>query len=311
MSVLKLGIPAGSLQEATFELFRQAGWNIRVSSRSYVPSIDDPEIECLLVRAQEMPIYVADGILDVGLTGRDWIVETQKIDKVRHVAKLEFSKVSRKPVRWVLCVPQNSHIQSVHDLQGKTIATEVVQITKDYLARHGVSANVEFSWGATEVKPPHLADAIVEVTETGSSLRANNLRIVDEVLQSTVRLIANHETWKDDWKRNKIKLLKTMLCGVINAEKQVCLMINMSKDDYRKVQEEQLIPALQSPTVSELADGKSLDILVVVPERQVRDAALIARLQAAGGRGIVELPISKIYYDDVEDIDYVTDCDQS
>ncbi|MFZ5833450.1 MAG: ATP phosphoribosyltransferase, partial [Planctomycetota bacterium] len=208
-NTLKLGIPAGSLQEATAELFRRAGYRITFSSRSYYPAIDDDEIECLLIRAQEMARYVQDGILDAGLTGHDWIMETGA--DVHQVAELVFSKVSRRPVRWVLCVPEDSPVQTVKDLQDKRIATEAVGLTTRYLARHGVTAKVEFSWGATEVKPPKLADAIVEVTETGSSLRANNLRIVDEVLQSTTRFIANHAAYADAWKRQKIDDVVLML----------------------------------------------------------------------------------------------------
>src|SRR5579871_4247025 len=222
---LKLGIPAGSLQEATAELFRKAGYNIKFSSRSYYPEIDDPEIECLLIRAQEMARYVEQGVLDAGITGYDWILENNA--KVHEVCELMFSKVSRRPVRWVLCVPNDSPVQSVKDLQGKRIATEVVGLTKQYLARHGVEAHVEFSWGATEVKPPKLADAIVEVTETGSSLRANNLRIVDEVLQSTTRLIANTGAWKDGWKREKLDNIALMLNSCLAAEGKVGLLMNV------------------------------------------------------------------------------------
>src|SRR6185369_13843178 len=225
--VLKLGIPAGSLQEATGELFRKAGYNIKFSSRSYYPEIDDPEIECLLIRAQEMARYVEQGVLDAGITGYDWVVENNS--DVHEVCELMFSKVSRRPVRWVLCVPEDSAARSVKDLQGKRIATEVVGLTKGFLARHGVEAQVEFSWGATEVKPPKLADAIVEVTETGSSLRANNLRILAEVLQSTTRFVANKAAYADDWKRAKIDNMALMLKSCLAAEGKVGLMMNVRR----------------------------------------------------------------------------------
>ncbi len=244
--VLKLGVPAGSLQEATGELFRKAGYKITFASRSYYPSIDDPEIQCTLIRAQEMPRYVQDGSLDCGLTGYDWIMENDA--RVVEVAELVFSKVSRRPVRWVLAVPNDSPVQSVKDLQGKRIATEVVNLTRRWLAQHGVEAHVEFSWGATEVKPPRLADAIVEVTETGSSLRANNLRIVCDILQSTTRFIANERAYADRWKRQKIDDMVLMLQGAMAAEGRVGLMMNVRRDDLPAVLK--ILPALQNPTVS-------------------------------------------------------------
>src|SRR5467141_3553889 len=225
--VLRLGLPAGSLQEATADLFRKAGYKITFASRSYYPTIDDPEIQCTLIRAQEMPRYVQDGSLDCGLTGYDWILENDA--KVTELAELVFSKVSRRPVKWVLAVPSDSPIQSVKDLQGKRIATEVVNLTRRWLASHGVEAHVEFSWGATEVKPPKLADAIVEVTETGSSLRANNLRIVEEILQSTTRFIANKSAVKDSWKKSKIDNIALMLQGCLAAEGKVGLRINVRR----------------------------------------------------------------------------------
>src|SRR3989440_10234754 len=231
--ILKLGIPAGSLQEASGELFRKAGYKITFASRSYYPSIDDPEIQCTLIRAQEMPRYVQDGSLDCGLTGYDWILENDA--KVKEVAELIFSKVSRRPVRWVLAVPNDSPIKDVKDLQGKRIATEVVGLTRRWLASHGVTAHVEFSWGATEGKPPRLADAIVEVTETGSSLRANNLRIVCDLLQSTTRFIANERAYADPWKKQKIDDLVLMLQGAMAAEGRVGLMMNVRKDDLPAV----------------------------------------------------------------------------
>src|SRR6478609_9583138 len=231
--VLKLGIPAGSLQDATGDLFRKAGYKITFASRSYYPSIDDPEIQCTLIRAQEMPRYVQDGSLDCGLTGFDWIQENDA--KVTELAELVFSKVSRRPVKWVLAVPNDSPIQTVKDLQGKRIATEVVNLTRRWLAKHGVEAHVEFSWGATEVKPPKLADAIVEVTETGSSLKANNLRIVAELMQSTTRFIANGSAYADPWKKRKMDDLVLMLRGAMAAEGKVGLMMNVRKDDLPAV----------------------------------------------------------------------------
>ena len=287
-NILKLGIPAGSLQEATAELFRRAGYKITFSSRSYYPTIDDDEIECLLIRAQEMARYVEDGVLDAGLTGHDWVVENNS--DVHEVAELVFSKVSRRPVRWVLCVPEDSPIRSVKDLQGKRIATEAVGLTTSYLRKHGVDARVEFSWGATEVKPPKLADAIVEVTETGSSLRANNLRILDEVLQSTTRFIANHTAYADPWKKQKIEDISLMLRGAMAAEGKVGLMMNVARDSLRQVLT--LLPALQQPTISSLADENWVDVNTIVDERVVRQ--IIPRLKSAGARGIVEYPLNKV-----------------
>ena len=286
--LLKLGIPAGSLQEATGELFRRAGYKITFPSRSYFPSIDDDEIECMLIRAQEMARYVQDGVLDAGLTGHDWIVENGA--DVHEVAELVFSKVSRRPVRWVLCVPENSAVKTVQDLAGKRIATEAVGLTERYLAKHGVRAKVEFSWGATEVKPPKLADAIVEVTETGSSLRANQLRIVDEVLTSTPRFIANRAAYDDAWKRQKIDDIALMLRGAMAAEGKVGLMMNVPRE--RLAQVLSLLPALQQPTISDLADGRWVDVNTVMDEAVVRH--IIPRLKSAGARGIVEYPLTKV-----------------
>lgn len=286
--LLKLGIPAGSLQDATAELFRRAGYTIKFQSRSYFPEIDDPEIECMLIRAQEMARYVEQGILDAGLTGHDWVLETEA--DVVEVCELLFSKVSRRPVRWVLCVPNDSPVQSVKDLAGKRIATEAVGLTKRFLAKHGVEAKVEFSWGATEVKPPRLADAIVEVTETGSSLRANNLRIVDEVLQSTTRLIANKTAWEDPEKRAKLDNIALMLKSCLAAERKVGLMMNVRRADLPVVLEQ--LPALQKPTVSSLSDPDWVDVNTIVDEGYVR--TIIPRLKSAGARGIVEYPINKI-----------------
>jgi ATP phosphoribosyltransferase len=287
-NLLRLGIPAGSLQEATLELFRRAGFRITVSARSYYPTIDDDEIECMLIRAQEMARYVADGILDAGLTGHDWIQETGA--DVEEIAELIFSKVSRRPVRWVLCVPDDSPVRTVEDLQGKRIATEAVGLTRRFLERHGVTAKIEFSWGATEVKPPRLADAIVEVTETGSSLRANNLRIVAEVLQSTTRFIANRAAYADPWKRQKIDDIVLMLRGALAAEGKVGLMMNVPRSRLPAVLS--LLPALQQPTVSSLADENWVDVVSVLDESIVRK--IIPRLKSAGARGIVEFPLNKV-----------------
>src|SRR5262245_12065097 len=286
--LLKLGLPAGSLQEATADLFRKAGYKITFASRSYYPTIDDPEIHCTLIRAQEMPRYVQDGSLDCGLTGYDWILENDA--KVVELAELIFSKVSRRPVRWVLAVPNDSPVQTVKDLQGKRIATEVVGLTRRWLASHGVEAHVEFSWGATEVKPPKLADAIVEVTETGSSLKANNLRIVCDLLQSTRRFIANERAAADPWKRNKMDDLILMLQGAMAAEGKVGLMMNVRMDDLPTIVE--ILPALQNPTVSSLSDTHWVAVNTILEESVVR--TLVPKLKAAGARGIVEYPLNKI-----------------
>jgi ATP phosphoribosyltransferase len=286
--ILKLGLPAGSLQEATGELFRKAGYKITFASRSYYPQIDDPEIHCTLIRAQEMPRYVQDGSLDCGLTGHDWVLENQA--RVVELAELVYSKISRRPVRWVLAVPSDSPVQTVKDLAGKRIATEVVGITRRWLAEHGVEAQVEFSWGATEVKPPRLADAIVEVTETGSSLKANNLRIVAELLQSTTRFIANEKAAADPWKKQKMDDMVLMLRGAIRAEGQVGLMMNVRKPHLPAVL--QILPALQTPTVSSLADGEWVALNTIIDENTVRH--IIPQLKQAGACGIVEYPINKI-----------------
>jgi len=286
--LLKLGIPAGSLQEATADLFHKAGYRITFTSRSYYPTIDDPELHCTLIRAQEMPRYVQDGSLDCGLTGHDWILENDA--KVVELAELVFSKVSRRPVRWVLAVPNDSPIQSVQDLQGKRIATEVVQLTRRWLARHGVEALVEFSWGATEVKPPRLADAIVEVTETGSSLKANNLRIVCDLLQSTPRFIANEQSNADPWKKQKMADLILMLRGAMAAESKVGLMMNVRQADLPAVLK--ILPALQKPTVSSLSDPEWVAVNTILDENTVRH--IVPALKAAGARGIVEYPLNKI-----------------
>lgn len=285
---LKLGIPAGSLQEATAQLFQRAGYRITFTSRSYYPTIDDEEIECLLVRAQEMARYVELGVLDAGITGLDWITETGA--NVVEICELVFSKASRRPVRWVLCVPDDSPVRTVKDLQGRRIATEAVGLTRRYLAKHGVEAMVEFSWGATEVKPPRLADAIVEVTETGSSLRANNLRIVDEILQSTPRLIANQQSYAEDWKRDKLDNIALMLRSCLAAEGKVGLMMNVRREDLPKILSQ--LPALQKPTIASLSDNDWVDVNTIVDEAVVR--SIVPRLKAAGARGIVEYGINKI-----------------
>ncbi len=286
--ILKLGIPAGSLQEATGELFRKAGYKITFASRSYYPSIDDPEIQCTLIRAQEMPRYVQDGSLDCGLTGYDWVLENDA--RVKEVAELIFSKVSRRPVRWVLAVPNDSPVQSVKDLEGKRIATEVVNLTRRWLAKHGVTAQVEFSWGATEVKPPRLADAIVEVTETGSSLRANNLRIVADLLQSTTRFIATEAAYADAWTRQKIDDLVLMLQGAMAAEGKVGLMMNVRRADLAAIVK--VLPALQTPTISALSDPEWVAVNTIIDENIVRH--IVPQLKAGGARGIVEYPLNKI-----------------
>jgi ATP phosphoribosyltransferase len=287
-NVLKLGIPSGSLQESTARLFARAGYQITFTSRSYYPNCDDPEIQCTLLRAQEMARYVADGVLDCGLTGFDWIQETGA--EVMELAELVFSKVSRRPVRWVLAVPNDSPIQSVKDLQGKRIATEVVNLTRRWLASHGVQAQVEFSWGATEVKPPRLADAIVEVTETGSSLRANNLRIVCDLLQSTTRFITNAAAQADPWKRQKMADIILMLQGAMAAEGKVGLMMNVPRKCLDQVLG--ILTALQTPTISSLADPEWVDVVTILDESVVR--VIAPKLKQAGARGIVEYPLNKI-----------------
>jgi ATP phosphoribosyltransferase len=285
---LKLGIPKGSLENATIDLFRRAGFQITVNSRSYFPAIDDPNIECMLIRAQEMARYVEDGVLDAGLTGLDWIAETGA--SVEPIADLIYAKQSFGRVRWVLAVPESSSVVSVKDLEGKIIATELVETTKRYLAQHGVNAKVEFSWGATEVKPPVLADAIVEVTETGSSLRANNLRIVETVLESNTQLIANKTSWEDAEKRQQLLDIKTLLDGAIAAMGKVGLMMNTPKACLQDVLD--VLPALKTPTISNLSDENWLALNTILDESTVR--TIIPRLKAAGATGIVEYPLNKI-----------------
>jgi len=285
---LKLGIPKGSLEAATIDLFRRAGFIITTSSRSYFPAIDDPEIDCMLIRAQEMARYVEDGVLDAGLTGRDWVEENEA--NVETIADLIYAKQSFGKVRWVLAVPDASPFRSVQDLQGRIIATELVNMTEKFFAHRNVRAKVEFSWGATEVKPPELADAIVEVTETGSSLRANKLRILETVLESNTQLIANIESWADGWKRRKLEDMKMLLEGAMNALGRVGLMLNVRKDRLSAVLN--VLPALKNPTVSQLSDDNWVAVNTIVEESAVRH--IIPRLKEAGAQGIVEYPLNKI-----------------
>jgi len=285
---LKLGIPKGSLQDATVQLFARAGFNVYVSSRSYFPTIDDPEIECMLIRAQEMARYVEHGVLDAGLTGIDWVVESGL--EVSSVTALTYAKQSRRKVRWVLAVPESSGFEKAEDLEGKIIATELVEVTKRYFAQKGVRVKVEFSWGATEVKPPMLADAIVEVTETGSSLKANHLKIIDTVMESETRLIASKAALGDTWKREKVESIALMLRGAIDAQSQVGLMLNVKRADLNAVLA--VLPALNSPTVSQLSDSDWVAVNTILEERTARD--VIPRLKAANATGIVEYPLNKV-----------------
>ena len=285
--ILKLGIPKGSLQESTIKIFKEAGYDIKVRERNYYPTVDDPELECMLIRAQEMARYVEGGQLDCGLTGLDWIKENRS--DVIEVSELTYAKQSFKPIKWVLAVKENSPYKSVKDLEGKTIATEVVNLTTDYLASHGVKANVEFSWGTTEVKVPDLADAIVEITETGSSLRANDLKIIDTVLVTTTRFIANKKAYEDPEKRAKIDRIIMMLKSVIDAVPKVCLMLNAPQDELKAILE--ILPN-DNPTVSNLAKGDWVDVMAVVDKGFLRD--IIPRLKEHGAKSIVEIPVSKI-----------------
>ena len=291
---LKLGIPKGSLQDATIQLFARAGFNLYVSSRSYFPAIDDPEIECMLIRAQEMARYVSDGVLDAGLTGQDWIAEHEAGDGrtgvLTSLADLIYAKQSFGKVRWVLAAPEDSPIKSPKDLDGKTIATELVRVTRRYFERLGVRVHVEFSWGATEVKPPVLADAIVEATETGSTLRANRLRIIDTVMLSNTQLIANRDALANAWKRTKLENVALLLRAAIEAQGRVGLMLNVRREDLAAVLA--LLPALQRPTISALSDEDWVAVNTIIEERTVRD--LIPRLKVARAQGIVEYPLNKI-----------------
>jgi len=286
--VLKLGLPKGSLQESTLKLFRKAGYHVSISSRSYYPSFDDPEIEAMLIRAQEMAGYIESGILDCGLTGKDWILEQNA--SVHEVAELIYAKEGLRPVKWVIAVPNDSKIKTVRDLNGKRIATELVGFTKRYLKSKGVKAEVDFSWGATEVKPPHLADAIVELTETGTSLRANNLRVVDTILESSTRFIANKKAWQDTWKRRKMENIVMLLRGALAAEEKVGLKMNVPARALKRVMS--LLSALHSPTISTLSDQEWYALEVMINEKLVRE--LIPKLKMAGAAGIVEYPLNKV-----------------
>jgi ATP phosphoribosyltransferase len=288
--ILRFGLPKGSLQEATLEKMAKAGFNIVVSSRSYIPYVDDPELEIRLIRAQEISRYVDHGYLDCGITGHDWIQENGS--KVHEVGEFQFNKATRQTARWVLAVPETSLVKSVKDLQGKRIATELVNTTKKYLRQHKVKAEVEFSWGATEMKAHELVDAIVDITETGSSLRANKLRIVDTLLSSTPRLIANHKTWQDGWKRKKIETLAMLLQGALEAEAKVGLKMNIARKDLPALL--QALPALRNPTISHLSQEGWVAVETIIDEQVVRE--LIPALKAAGAEGIIEYPLNKVVY---------------
>ncbi len=286
--VLKLGLPKGSLQESTLKLFKKAGYNVTVGSRSYYPDFDDIEIQAMLIRAQEMAKYVDDGVLDAGLTGKDWILE-QGAD-VHEVAELNYAKGGLRPVKWVVAVPMDSKIKSVKGLNGKRIATELVGFTKKYLKSKGIRADVDFSWGATEVKPPYLADAIVELTETGSSLKANNLRIIDTILESSTRFISNKKAWKDRWKRRKMENIVLLLHGALAAEEKVGLKMNLPEKSLKRVMS--LLSSLHSPTLSQLSDTGWFAVEVVIAEKTVRD--IIPKLKSVGAEGIIEYPLNKV-----------------
>ncbi|MGE5581365.1 MAG: ATP phosphoribosyltransferase [Bacillota bacterium] len=287
---LKLGLPKGSLQESTVRLFKKAGFNISVSERSYYPGIDDPELEGMLIRAQEMSRYVEEGVLDVGITGNDWVLDNHS--EVVPVVDLVYSKQTLTPCRWVLAVPNDSPFQKAADLAGKRIATELIHVTEDYFRKQGVAAEIEFSWGATEVKPPELADAIVEITETGSSLRANKLRIIDTVLEVKNQLIANKTAWEDPWKRQKIENIAMLLKGALLAEGKVGLKMNLAKKDREEVLT--ILDSLKKPTVSQLSDPDWIALETIIDEKAVRD--LIPKLKRAGAQGIVEYPLNKVIY---------------
>ncbi len=290
MRKLKIGLPKGSLEKMSIDLFRRAGYQIRIGERSYAPFIDDEELECLLIRTQEIPLYVGKGMLDVGLAGYDWILERGTI--VKKVKELAYSKQGLRKVRWVLAVPVDSEIKKVKDLEGKRIATELVEVTRNYLEEKGVAAEIEFSWGTTEVKPPHLVDAIVELTETGRSLEANNLRIVDTVLSSATWLIANPSSWEDTWKREKIKNLAILLEGALEGLGKVGLKMNVSQANLQKVLN--ALPALKNPTISKLSQEDWWAVEVILDEFQARE--LIPKVKKLGAEGIVEYPLNKVVY---------------
>jgi len=285
---LKIGLPKGSLQETTFKLFKNAGYSIKLLERSYVPTIDDQEIEGLVIRAQEMARYVEDGILDMGITGYDWVLEQDA--KVVELVRLKYGKVGFRGVKWVVAVPNDSPIKTIEDLKGKKIATELVGYTKRFLKKRGIEASIEFSWGATEVKPPLLADAIIEVTETGASLRANNLRIIDTILESETVLIANRSAWKDEWKRQKMENITMLLKGALVAEDKVGLKMNVPRAKLGKITK--ILPSLHTPTISNLSDEHWVAIEVIIDEKTVRD--IIPNLKRAGAQGIVEYPLNKV-----------------
>lgn len=290
MSKLKIGFPKGSLQDSTFKLFGKAGYKVTIASRAYVPNIDDPELQGLLIRAQEIAHYVERGVLDIGLTGKDWIEENNA--DVIEVADLVYSKASSQPVRWVLAVHEDSDIKSVKDLEGKRIATELVGVTKKYLQKHGITAEVEYSFGATEAKVPILVDAIVELTETGASLQINRLRIIDSVIESTTKLICNKDAWEDPWKREKTENLAMLLVGALQAEEKVGLKMNVPKRKFNEIIDH--LPALHTPTISNQSDPDWLAIEVIIDEKVVRD--IIPRLKKAGAEGIIEYPLNKVIY---------------
>jgi ATP phosphoribosyltransferase len=285
---LKIGLPKGSLQETTFKLFKNAGYSIKLLERSYVPTIDDQEIEGLVIRAQEMARYVEDGILDMGITGYDWVLEQDA--KVVELVRLKYGKVGFRGVKWVVAVPNDSPIKTIEDLKGKKIATELVGYTKRFLKKRGIDATIEFSWGATEVKPPLLADAIIEVTETGASLRANNLRIIDTILESETVLIANRSAWKDEWKRQKMENITMLLKGALVAEEKVGLKMNVPRAKLGRITK--ILPSLHTPTISNLSDEHWVAIEVIIDEKTVRD--IIPNLKRAGAQGIVEYPLNKV-----------------
>lgn len=286
--ILKLGFPKGSLQESTQKLFKNAGFSVTIDPRSYYPVFDDPEIESMLIRAQEMARYIDNGVLDCGLTGKDWILEQEA--SVYEVAELNYAKAGLRPVKWVIAVPNNSKIKKLKDLKGKRIATELVGFTKKYLKSKGIKANVDFSWGATEVKPPYLADAIVELTETGASLKANNLRVIETILLSSTRFIANKKAWKDKWKRQKMENIVLLLKGALAAEQKVGIKMNVPGKSLKRVMS--LLSAIQSPTVSPLSDKGWSALEVIIDEKVVRD--LIPKLKSAGASGIIEYPLNKV-----------------
>lgn len=287
---LRIGLPKGSLETATLQMFKKAGFNISRGQRSYFPAVDDEELEVILIRAQEMSRYVEEGVLDVGLTGKDWIRENKS--RVVEVADLIYAKQGLRPVRWVVAVPKDSTIKSVKDLQGKRIATELVNVTKSYLRKNKVKAEVEFSWGATEVKPPQLVDAIVELTETGESLRANNLRIIDTILTSTTKLIANSQAYRDKWKRKKIDNIALLLEGALRAEEKVGLKMNIPQEKLKKVIS--ILPAMKTPTISKLSEENWWALETIIDEKTVRD--IIPALKKAGAQGIIEYPLNKVIY---------------